>query len=390
MKNALSLSISMIALGLASATPTMAAEEADSLTAAIAGGDATLALRYRFEYVDDFVNREALASTLKTRITYKTLPYHSVSATVEMDNNSIIGDDKYSDSKGDSDEEAIVADPVYTEINQAYVDIKPLENTLIRYGRQRILLDNQRFVGGVGWRQNEQTYDALTLVNTSLPETTITLVNLTNVNDIFGNNSPDNDHQVYHVNNKSVDGLNLSAYFYDLKDISDTYGLRATGKVAASDDLSILYTAEYAKQSSEDDFDTNYMNIELGADFAGITGKLGYEVLGSDDGQDGFDTPLGTKHAFNGWADKFLGTPDSGLTDTSLTLSTKKLGPKIALIYHQFDADEGSADLGSEIDLVVAQKFTDNYSGLLKVADYSKGDSGNDTTKVWLQLAAKF
>ena len=393
MKNALSLSISMIALGLSAAAPTFAAEEADSITAALAGGDASLALRYRFEYVDDFTNREALASTLKTRLTYKTLPYKSVSATLEMDNNSVIGEDNYSDSGADPDEEAIVLDAAYTEINQAYIDIAAPADTLVRYGRQRVNLDGQRMLGGVGWRQNEQTYDAFTVVNSALPDTTLIFSNVYNVNTFTGGDIDGNDHQIYYVNNKSIDGLSLSAYFLDLKDIHDTYGLRANGKFAASDDLSILYTAEYAKQKTDDanKFETDYLNLEAGVNMSGITAKLGYETLGSDDGNTMFKTPLATKHKFNGWADIFAGEKgNNGLVDTSLTLSTKNFGPKIAVIYHQFDADEGNADLGSEIDVLVAKKFSDNYTGLIKVADYSKGDSGNDVTKIWVQLAAKF
>jgi hypothetical protein len=395
MKNALSLTISMLALGLSSAAPTFAADQADSITAAISGGDASLSLRYRFEYVDaDDGSREAKASTLKTRITYKTLPYEGVSAVLEMDNNSVVFDKNYRSSKADTAEEAIVADPKYTEINQAYLDYAAPADTLIRYGRQRILLDNQRFVGGVGWRQNEQTYDAFSVINKSLPDTTILIANVNNVNNIFGKNSKDNDHQIYHINNKSIEGLNLSAYYYDLKDISSTYGLRASGKTTASDDLSILYTAEFAQQETDtgasSEVETDYMNLEAGVVVSGITAKLGYELMGSDNGNGGFSTPLGTNHKFGGWADKFLSTPDSGLTDASLTLSSKALGPKITLVYHQFDADAGSADLGSEIDLAVAQKLSDNYTGLIKLADYSAGDSGTDATKIWLQLVAKF
>jgi len=396
-KNALSLSISLLALGLSSAAPTFAADQADSITAAIAGGDATLSLRYRFEYVDDEVNREAKASTLKTRITYKTLQYQNISGVLEMDNNSVIGDKNYSESGADPAEEAVVADPSYTEINQAYIDYAAPADTLVRYGRQRILLDNQRFVGGVGWRQNEQTYDAFTVINKSLPDTTILFSNITNINNIFGANSPDNDHQLYHINNKSVEGLNLSAYFYDLKDKSDTYGIRANGKFAASDDLSVLYTAEFAQQEKDtgvsDEVEADYLNLEAGVAVSGITAKLGYELQSSDDGKGAFSTPLGTNHKFGGWADQFLGTPANGLVDTSLTLSSKLLGPKIAVVYHQFDADEGSTDYGSEIDLVVAQKFSDNYTGLIKFADFSAGDTAGgkkDKTKVWLQLAAKF
>ena len=42
---------------------------------------------------------------------------------------------------------------------------------------------------------------------------------------------------------------------------------------------------------------------------------LGYEVLGSDDGKKGFATPLATGHKFQGFADKFLTTPNDGVQD---------------------------------------------------------------------------
>lgn len=396
-KTNLSLSISILALGLSSPFSAVGAEtstEAQSIADAITNAQTNLSLRYRYEYVDaDDGSREAKASTLKTRLTFKTQSYHNTSATLEMDNNSVVVEDAYNDGTGG--EEAVVKDPTYTEINQAYLDYSAPENTLIRYGRQRVLLDNQRFVGGVGWRQNEQTYDALAIVNSSLPDTTLLFANVYNVNTITGGNIDGNDHQLYNINNKSIEGLSLSAYFYDLKEISDTYGLRADGKLAINDDMTVIYTAEFAEQSTDNaaDYETSYMNLEGGLSLANITAKLGYELLGSDDGAAGFSTPLGTNHKFNGWADKFLATPTKGLEDKYLTLSSKVLGPKISLTYHQFDSDEGSVDFGREIDVAVTQKFTENYSGMLKLADFSQGDTEGgkvDTTKVWLQFVAKF
>lgn len=395
MKNTLSLTISMLALGLTSALPLQASESANSLTEALTGGNADVALRYRAEYVDqDNGSREAKASTLKSRITYKTLPIEGFSATFEMDNNSVVFDDNYNDGSGsDTDPEAVVPDASYTEINQAYINYAAGETT-IRYGRQRILLDNQRFVGGVGWRQNEQTYDAFAVINTSLPETTITLANIYNVNQFNGGNIDGNDHQVYHLLNESIKGLKASTYYYDLKDISDTAGIRLTGSTNLDDNLSVLYTAEYAEQTTDSatEYDTDYMNLEAGLTLAGITAKLGYELQSSDNGMMSFRTPLGTNHAFGGWADQFIPTPAIGLKDQSFTLASAELGPKIALTYHQFDSDYGSTDFGNEIDLVISKKFTENYSGLLKAAHFdARSDSGKvDTTKVWLQLDAKF
>jgi hypothetical protein len=223
-KTNLSLSISLLALGLSSPFSAVAAEtdaEAQSFAEAISNAQTNLSLRYRYEYVDDDVNKEANASTLKTRLTFKTQSYYKTTATLEFDNNSVILEDSYNDGTGGP--EAKVVDPTYTEINQAYLDYSAPENTLIRYGRQRVLLDNQRFMGGVGWRQNEQTYDALAIVNSSLPDTTLLFANVYNVNTITGGNVDGNDHQLYNINNKSIDGLSLSAYYYDLDSAKDNF-----------------------------------------------------------------------------------------------------------------------------------------------------------------------
>jgi len=54
----------------------------------------------------------------------------------------------------------IVPDPENVEANRVQIQYrtKPL---IVTVGRQRINLDDQRFVGSVAWRQNEQTFDAV-------------------------------------------------------------------------------------------------------------------------------------------------------------------------------------------------------------------------------------
>lgn len=388
------LRLSALAIAIASTSTAFAAEQAASFEEAVTGGDASLSFRYRYEFVDqDGINKDANASTLKTRLNYKTQQYQNATAFIEFDNNTQVLSGDYND-KTNGKNTPVVADPKYTEVNQAYLDYAAPVDTLVRYGRQRILLDNQRFVGGVGWRQNEQTYDAFTLVNTSLPDTTVVLTNITNVNNILGKNINGENHQVLNINNKSLPFGTVSAYAYMLKDISDTYGARFAGKTDL-DALSLLYTLEYATQETDNaaSNDADYYVAEFGAGFSGVTAKVGYEVLGSDKGNYGFSTPLGTNHKFNGWADKFLATPADGLEDLYVSVSTKLAGPKIALIYHTFEANEGGTDYGDEIDLAISQDFADRYNVLLKGAAYSQGDkttAQTDTTKVWLQLSAKF
>lgn len=388
MKNASRFSMTVLALAISAASHTFAAESADSIAAALSGGDAELGLRYRFEQVDqDGIADKGYASTLKTRITYKSLAFNDFQANLEFDNNTDVIESNYGGNR------PAIADAEYTEVNQAFVDYAGLADTIVRYGRQRINLDNERHVGGVAWRQNEQTYDAAAVVNKSLANTTITVANIMNVNTITNTNLNGEDHQILHVNNNALEALNVSGYALMLDKISDTYGLRATGKLGDKE-LAFNYAAEYATQETDDAAknDSDYMLLEVGAELAQISATLGLETLGSDNGNAAFQTPLATKHKFNGWADKFLVTPANGLEDMYLSLGTKALGPALTLAYHQFDSDENSVDYGDEINFSVGHKFTDNYSGLIKFADYSQGDVGTpaDTQKIWLQLEAKF
>ena len=179
----------------------------------------------------------------------------------------------------------------------------------------------------------------------------------------------------------------------------DTFGVSLAGSKSLVDNK-ISYRLEYANQEINDSFDTDYLFAEGAYTFAevagGLTVKLGYEVLGSDSGQRGFATPLATLHKFNGWSDQFLGTPNQGLEDFYLSVGSKFLGGKWTAVYHDFSSDEtldGASDLGDEINLVYTRAFGDGFSGGIKYADYSAGESvfGKvDTQKAWLWGAYKF
>ena len=112
-----------------------------------------------------------------------------------------------------------------------------------------------------------------------------------------------------------------------------------------------------------------------------------HEILGSDRGV-GFKTPLATLHAFNGWADQFLGTPGDGLRDTSVKFSTK-LPAKLSFtaVYHHYETDRANRNLGGEWNLVLAHPFTKQIKGLIKYANFSSDVVGKpDVRKVWLQV----
>lgn len=181
---------------------------------------------------------------------------------------------------------------------------------------------------------------------------------------------------------------------------TETYGLRFNGSTLVADNLKVLYNVEYAYQSdygdNPADYSADYYHFvgglqvpNTGSLFTNITGKFGYELLGSDDGVS-FKTPLGTNHAFNGWVDKFLTTPADGIQDTYGVLSTAISGVNVKLVYHDFQADEGGADYGTEFDAMVSKKFYGHYTLLAAYGNYDADDLKTDTEKFWIQLAVAF
>ncbi|MEM1140683.1 MAG: hypothetical protein AAGH45_12460, partial [Pseudomonadota bacterium] len=174
---------------------------------------------------------------------------------------------------------------------------------------------------------------------------------------------------------------------------SQTYGIRAVGKKGI-----FSGSATYAQQSDYKDqpvdYDEPYYAAELNAKYQGFSAGLGYEVL-SGDGTIGFSTPLATLHKFNGWADKFLATPADGLEDLYVKAGyTKKgVGPldmvKVAVIYHDFEAEDSGDDYGSELDLLAVAKVG-KVSFTAKYADYNEDGFATDTEKLWFSVGYKY
>ena len=55
----------------------------------------------------------------------------------------------------------IVADPQNLELDRLQLQYRGFRQAVVTVGRQAINLDDQRFVGAVAWRDNEQTFDAV-------------------------------------------------------------------------------------------------------------------------------------------------------------------------------------------------------------------------------------
>jgi hypothetical protein len=390
---------------------TFASAQENSLAEAVTSGTAHVALRYRYEHVNqDNALSDANASTLRVRLNYQTGTWSNWSAFGEFDHILEVFLNDYNSGGGTSpgrSQYSTVADPRGSDLNQLYLQYSPSEDWQLRLGRQKILLDNHRFVGHVGWRQNEQTYDAVGLSLNSIPNTTLFYSYVENVNRIFGDKSPVGDHSNNtHLLNAKI-SLNEAwavtpyLYYIDNEDSpsfsTSTYGARLTGKIAVGEgNMSLL--AELATQSDAANnpvsYDADYAHVSaLWTAESGLAFGAAYESLGGDPVSAGmsFRTPLATLHAFQGWADQFLSTPDSGIDDLYLTVKYKVSSWNLTAVYHDFSSEAGSSDWGTELDLSAGRKLGDRYGLLLKAALFDADSTSYvDTNKFWVMVTANY
>lgn len=365
-----------------------------------------LEARLRYETVaQDGFAKDAQAVTLRTRLGYETPAFHGFKVLVEGENVTALSD-RYNSSTNGKTAYPLVTDPETTELNRAQISWTGTQGEAV-IGRQRLILANARFVGNVGFRQNEQTFDAVKLIYRPSGKVSVTYAYVDKVHRIFGEDHPQgawrSDSHLAQVDAKTGFGQ-VSAYGYLLdfanapSQSSATWGARLTGSTTLKPGLSATYEAEYARQTdyrnSPTSFDLDYIALSAGLKTKTNAVALGVEQLDGD-GRRGFSTPLATLHAYQGWADVFLTTPANGVRDLSLTGSSVLKGPhgkpvKIQAALHQFDEAGGGAGLGRELDASISMPLTPKIGAELKAAAF-QGDrpAFPDRTKIWLTLEFK-
>jgi hypothetical protein len=370
-------------------------------------------VRLRYENVDqEPLAKDADALTVRARLGFETGKAWETVLLAEGEFVWPLQTD-YNDTLNGKTTYPTVADPESYELNRLQFVNTSLPQTTVTLGRQRINLDDQRFVGAVGWRQNEQTFDSLRIVNKTITNLTFDVAYINQVNRVFSKDSPqgryNGDSYTANVAYQLPIGK-LTAFGYLLefdpiahapaaisntavRDSSQTYGLRFAGERPLSK-VKVGYVFSYAQQSEYQDnplnFNNDYYLGELTVTYRQYYAGIGNEVL-EGNGVKGFTTPLATLHKFQGWADKFLTTPPNGIDDryVNLGVTLKGVGPLDTLSaqasYHQYDAERGSLDYGDEADVQLQGKWH-RFLGTLKYADYSADRLFTDTTKFWAQL----
>ncbi len=381
------------------ATPLMAAE---TLAKPAYEGKLLFDARWRIETVDDaaFIE-DARANTLRVRLGYRTAVHDGWSALIEAEHTShLFGEDFNSTANGNA-AYPVVVDPDNTELNQAYIQYAPSEATKFMLGRQRVIVDNQRFFGNVGWRQNEQTFDALNVEHRFNNGLNFRYTYLDRVQRIFGDEHPNQnlarwqlDAHLFSLNHAvGLGTLTGYAHFIDNQTLPlsshQNVGLRYVAKQDNKDGIGWLATGEYAKQSDyangSNIIDADYLLLEGGLVWRANTFKAGWEQL-SGNGSYGFATPFATLHIFNGWADRFLTTPTNGLQDSYLSWNRKfgKLTANVA--WHDYQSDRLNIHYGQEWNASLGWAFAPKWNALLKLANYQADDIGFDVRKTWLSV----
>jgi len=403
-----------------------------SLLEAITGGKPLTNFRLRYEHVDqDGKTENANAWTLRSLIGWQTIPFHDFSVTAQLINVAVFNDDYDSFDKalpepGKSNYPRVV-DPDNTDINQLFVEYSGIPDTKVRLGRQSVKLDNVRFIGNVEFRQVMQVYDGIALENRSLPNTEIYLAHYDRIKQVTTKLQSGNV-EIANIKYKFNPTENIVGYGYFLdlprngqntgaaftgtgfSDNSNrTLGLRLDGGHKINNQWKILYTAEYAKQndyrSGNTLIDAHYYRVGAGAGYGDWSVRLDRELLSSNDGKYGFQTPLGTNHLFQGWADAFLTTPKQGIKDTFLSFGGKVFDVQLLGEYHWIDSDEGYARFGGgigdkygkEFDLSIAYPFTKQINAKLEYASFTEDERiaaaaarKPDLEKLWLTVMYTF
>ena len=368
-------------------------------------------IRYRLELVDqDGLAEQAAASTLRVKAGVRTAEWHGFSAVVEGEAIVVVGETSYNDTLNGKTAYPVVADPSDVLLNQAYLRWRPMAELEMVGGRQAVNLDNQRWIGSVGWRQNDQTLDAVRVTARPAKGASVDYFYAWRVNRVFGPESPQGiwrDTEIHGVRAaytiKNVGTLSAYGYWLDVPSSpassNRTLGVRMAGELPVGGKASILYSAEYARQhdhgANPRSFGLDYWLFEPGVKAGPVTLKAGYERL-EGNGTVGLQTPLATLHAFNGWADKFLTTPASGLRDVYLDASYKVPGQGalsglvLRAAWHDYGSTTGGIAYGQEWNALASYPLGKRFTLTAKLAQYDAQTFATDTTKLWFQVEAKF
>jgi len=366
--------------------------------------------RARFESVESGAfESDARALTLRVRTGLEAQVLQGLGVLVEVDANRALGFNDFNSTVNGRTAYPTVVDPNSERLNRLHLSLRSADGHHLVAGRQRIIHDDARFVGNVGFRQNEQTLDAARLRMPLPGGTAVDYAFAWQVNRIFGSESPlgSEDARLHMAHlSRPVPGGTIAGFGYwsTASQSSRTIGARFRGSHPVGEDLRLHVIASAASQRPTGDvpvFDgLGYARLEGGVAHpsTGLSASVNWERLGGD-GERGFSFPLATLHAWQGFTDVFLTTPPDGLHDLRLeaawdgTVPGGELPARVAVRRHTFESVRSTPGrLGGEWNVEVRVVPQPGVTLVARMADFSTETAGtpapwgSDVRKLWLSM----
>jgi hypothetical protein len=377
----------------------------------IKNGKVKARLRYRYEHAKQSKILSSNANTLQTRLHLISGEYKGFSAVTEGNFVTIVGQQRFNSGGGTSPSRAryaIIADPSSIQLNQLFLKWKNKQKASIKIGRQIISLDNQRFIGPVGFRQTPQSFLAISIKSQLSKDISTFYAYIANVYRIWGPQavtpfrSNENYTNLFNARYTKFKLMHITPYIYLIKNkdvpsfSTNTIGIQVSGKPFYQP-FQYHYLIESAYQTNAFNnpttYSAHYLNIAGGIGYSAMKGELGLSLLSGNNNEPkkAFITPLATLHLFQGWNDMFLSTPNAGIIDAHFSANylAKTLNNTILQAsFHVFNAEANSTHYGNEADISAKLNFKKYFSFGAALGYFKTYSTLPNTKKIWLTLTA--
>lgn len=345
------------------------------------------------------------ATTLRTKLGYTTADFYETTARLEMVHVSSYLTTRYNpDVDGlRKSQYAVIPDPKGAGLTQAYIQYRGLEATEIRFGRQRLAFDNERFISDINWRQYPQSFNALTVSNQFIADLDLFYGLLTQQ---YHTSSNARTEKAYSIRShlirgewSGIENTKVLGYLYFHHDNDNpmqsnlTTGIRFTTDYPVNETNQFGYVAEFARQRDRNNnpvrYRANYYHLKVHATSDIYHGAIGYEHFGSDGGSNGkqFKMPLGNGHTTMGALDVFDPIPARGIRDLYVSMGVSLSGFEFGASWHNFYYVQGGAEKkpGLEIDLDLGYHLNDHVDLGISYGDFYPKSGGGvpKTKKLW-------
>ena len=351
-------------------------DQKDDLTKAIGSGEFVFNGKLRFWHANDDVASASQAYTFGTNFGYLTKSYKGFQIYIEGESVVALTPDQYFDGINGRTDLTNVTDPETLELNQIHIAYKGSFNSTelaFKVGRQAAIVEDERFIGRVSARQDDQTFDALYgRIQNDQKGLAFEYAYMYQINRLLAEEidwrSDSHVFMLRYYKNQKI-RFGLFTHFLDFQEdapavSNQTFGITVDRGSLPKDKIALNYKTAFAYQSDFGDNPTDYtaflVNVEAGVSLPSLgIFNIGYELASSDNGVASYQFPLSTGQRLHRISDVFIDPPADGLHNPYLTAETNKLFWGIGgwLGYHAYFSEEEGDFLGQEIDVVLYRQL---------------------------------